>query len=120
MLSVKSRAMGGRSLSGLLIATAICALTLNLATRYWTASSPPVPSVNHLQVTKSVKRPSCEPKRQHLERDAAQWGEPRIGFVSFKPSAVRSGPNEAHCLFQRFLLDKSQYNRPPPSSEFFA
>jgi hypothetical protein len=119
MLLLKNRSMGSRNYFGLLIVAVICSLTFNLATRYWVSAVSQVHSSHQVQVTKSLERRSLEPKRQHLDRDAAQWIAPTVSFsilkpASFSPQMVSPGPR-----IQNHLLDQSLYNRPPPSSKFF-
>jgi hypothetical protein len=106
------RSVGGRGWRGMLIVLAICSLTVNVATRFWVPSTSP----NH--TAKSVEQRSVQPKRQHLNKDAARWVASRADFSIIEPVTIEAclapaGPS----LPQHFLSD-SLYNRPPPSSEF--
>jgi hypothetical protein len=109
MLSLKDRSTGVRGWSCLLIAAVIGSLTFSLATRFWV----PLPSQAH--TVKSVQRRSLDPKRPHLDRDAAQWVEPVVSFSIVKPASLDPSVATEDPLFQSQVLNKSLYNRPPPS-----
>jgi len=89
-----------------IIFLAILSLTLSLATRI------SVPSTSD-----SITAQSAAPQamRQHLDSDAAQWVPPvaprlRLEVISFYPRFSPAGPPIA-----TLFLEKSLYNRPPPS-----
>jgi hypothetical protein len=119
MLLLKDRSMGARDCFGLLIVAVICSLTLNLATRYWVSAVSQIHTSNQVQVTKSLQRRSLEPKRQHLDRDAAQWIAPIVSFSILKPASLGPRVASLDIRIQNHLLDENVYNRPPPSSKFF-
>jgi hypothetical protein len=118
MLLLKQRSMGARDCFGLLIVAVICSLTFNLATRYWVSAVSQVHATHQVQVTKSLERRSLEPKRQHLDRDAAQWIAPIVSFSILKPASVSPRVASLSPRIQNHLLDESLYNRPPPSKFF--
>jgi hypothetical protein len=119
MLLLKDRSMGARDYFGLLIVAVICSLTLNLATRYWVSAASQIRTGNQVQVTKSLQRRSLEPKRQHLDRDAAPWLAPIVGFSLLKPASLSPRVASLDVRIQNHLLAENVYNRPPPSSKFF-
>jgi hypothetical protein len=104
---------------GLLIIAVICSLTLNLATRYWVSAVSQIHTSNQVQVTKSLQRRSLEPKRQHLDRDAALWIAPIVSFSILKPASLGPRVASLDIRIQNHLLDENVYNQPPPSSKFF-
>ena len=69
-----------RGWRGLVIVVAMCSLLLSLATRF---SVPPPPRG---YTVKSVDSQSGEPKRQHLDRDAAELADPSADCFCFKPA----------------------------------
>jgi hypothetical protein len=119
MLLLKDRSMGARDCFGLLIIAVICSLTLNLATRYWVSAVSQIHTSNQVQVTKSLQRRSLEPKRQHLDRDAALWIAPIVSFSILKPASLGPRVASLDIRIQNHLLDENVYNQPPPSSKFF-
>lgn len=89
-----------------LIAVAICALTVSLATRTF-----------RLEIMHgvSVSSGDAHAMRQHMDRDGAHWVPPVavltvLEVPAFYPYAAPAGPPLATVLF-----DNSLYNRPPPS-----
>lgn len=90
----------------LIIALAICGLTVSLATRTFEVV------VAHRA---SVSSGDAQAMRQHMDRDATRWMPPVPLFTflqapSFYPYVAPAGPPLATVLF-----DESLYNRPPPS-----
>jgi hypothetical protein len=118
MLLLKDRSMGARDYFGLLIIAVICSLTFNLATRYWVSAVSQVHATNQVQVIKSLQRGSLEAKRQHLDRDAAQWIAPIVSFSILKPAFLSPRVASLGLRIQNPLLDENLYSRPPPSSKF--
>jgi hypothetical protein len=89
----------------LLIAIAICGLTVSLATRTFRLTIP------H-GVT--VRSGDVQAMRQHMDKDGARWVPPVpvltvLEVPTFYPYVAPAGPPLATVLF-----DKSLYNRPPP------
>ena len=101
-----------RGWRGALVAIAICSLTLSVATRFWATGS------SQSTVVKSIERRVAEPKRQHLDRDAARWVSPSIDFSSVELPAVETRLAPAGPLLPKHVFSDSLYNRPPPSSLF--
>lgn len=96
----------------MVVLTAVCSLTVSVATRYsssWNVSATAVKTVQ--------ANATPETKRQNLDKDAAKWVPPLVGFDALRsPSAYRqTAPAEPPT--QNILLEKSLFNRPPPSSE---
>jgi hypothetical protein len=96
--------------SRLLLLLAILSLTLTLASRF----SFPVSSQAH--AVKSVDSRSSEPKRQHLDQDAARLAEQAAScncekLVVLHPYIVPSEPMRSDDILS-FIFN----NRPPPSS----
>jgi hypothetical protein len=118
MLLLKDRSMGARDYFGLLIITVICSLTFNLATRYWVSAVSQVHATNQVQVIKSLPRGSLEAKRQHLDRDAAQWIAPIVSFSILTPAFLSPRVASLGLRIQNPLLEENLYSRPPPSSKF--
>lgn len=99
-----------RGWPGLVIVVAMCSLLLSLATRFSVA--PPFRGYT----VKSVDNRSGEPKRQHLDRDAAELADPIADCVRFKPTelyphAIFSEPSRVSDVFTPSL-----FTRPPPLS----
>jgi hypothetical protein len=94
-----------------LIAVAICSLTISLATRFYT----PFPS--HTHSVKAVERHGAEPARQHLDRDATHWAAPVATFTLLEPVKVLGCVIAIESVLPNQVIDESLYNRPPP--EFF-
>jgi hypothetical protein len=84
------------------------ALTLNLATRYW------APGAVEVHAKKSLQHQSPEAKRQHLNRDAAQWAAPLVNFSILLNVSVGAPMANPGALPQAQILDSSLCNRPPP------
>jgi hypothetical protein len=104
--------LGGSGWRNLLIAAAICSLTFSLATRF------SIPTDSQAHTAKSVERRSVEPKRQHLDRDAAGWAAPIIAFENIEPADTEVSLASTEPIFPTHIFSSSLYNRPPPSSEF--
>jgi hypothetical protein len=90
----------------LVIVLAICGLTVSLATRTFRLTLP------HGATVQST---DSHAMRQHMVRDAAQWGHPAPILSTqqipvFYPRVAPAGPPIPSALF-----DESLSNRPPPS-----
>jgi len=96
-----------------LIVIAICCLTVSVATRFWTSSSSPY------QTVKSINHQSLDPKRQHLNKDAARWVSPSASFTVIAPVTIEISLAPAVPLLPKHVFSESLYNRPPPSQAFF-
>jgi hypothetical protein len=97
------------------VLAAVCSLTVSVATRYsssWDVSAPTVKTVQ--------AHTTPEAKRQHLDKDAANWVPPLVCFDALRsPSSYpRTAPAEPPT--QNLLLEESLFNRPPPSFEFLS
>jgi hypothetical protein len=92
---------------------AVCSLTVSVATRYSYSCDVSAPTVKTVQAHSTP-----EAKQQRLDKDAANWVPPLVGFdVSRSPSSYpRTAPAEPPA--QSLLLEHSLFDRPPPSSEF--
>jgi len=88
---------------------AICALTISLATRYYT------PASSHPHMVK-VERRSLDPERQHLAKDATRWMAPVAEFTLLDSAIVYPYISFSTPLFSNDLFAESFYTRPPPSS----
>jgi hypothetical protein len=102
-----------RRWQGALIALAICALTLSVATRF----SAPLGAQSHS--VKSVDRWPGEAKRQHLDRDATRWIAPAASLSMIEPGTIETRLLLADPLLPKHVFTNNLYNRPPPASEFF-
>jgi hypothetical protein len=104
-----------KTLCAVVVLAAVCSLTVSVATRYsssWNVSAPTVKTVQ--------AHTTPEAKRQHLDKDAANWVPPLVCFDLLRsPSSYpRTAPAEP--LAQNLLLEQSLFDRPPPSSEFLS
>ena len=104
-----------RSWCAVVVLAAVCSLTVSVATRYsssWDVATPKVKTVE--------AHPTPEAKRQRLDKDAANWVPPLVGFdvLQSPGSYPRTAPAEPPA--QNLLLEESLFNRPPPSSEFLS
>lgn len=104
-----------RNWCALVVLVAICSLTLHLVTRYYSAAGSSTSSV-----TAVAKHSSTAGQRQRLAKDAELWMVPVLSSSALPiprsyPRIVRAVPPIPHLLFAEAL-----YNRPPPSSTFFA
>jgi hypothetical protein len=97
------------------VLAAVCSLTVSVATRYsssWDVSAPTVKTVQ------AHAKP--EAKRQRLDKDAANWVPPLVGFDALRsPSSYRQ-TTPAEPPTRNVFLEESLFNRPPPSSEFLS
>lgn len=110
MIFSKKISVGGFGWRRLLLLFAIFSLTLTLASRF----SVPVKSQAH--AVKSVDSRASEPKRQHLDQDAARLAEPVAcsnceKLVELHPHFVFSEPLRSDDILS-FIFN----NRPPPYS----
>jgi hypothetical protein len=101
------RPSGNTARAASLIALVILSLTISLGTR-----------VFRISVPHGVSAQSSAPQamRQHLDRDATRWPVPIFDLTildapTFYPRMAPAGLPIPGLL----LLDKSLYNRPPPS-----
>jgi hypothetical protein len=97
------------------VLAAACSLIVSVATRYSSSWDVSVPTV------KTVRgHTTPEAKRQHLDKDAANWVPPLICFdVLLSPSSYpQTAPAEPPA--QNLLLEHSLFNRPPPSPGFLS
>jgi len=101
----------GCSLRGALIILAVCALTINVATRYsaWGSETPGVRTVS------VVKSASAGSQRQRLLSNGLHWMSPAPSSTFFHPPRVSLPAVSA--VFPAIHLDSESwlYNRPPPS-----
>jgi hypothetical protein len=97
------------------VLAAVCSLIVSVATRYSSSWDVSVPTVKTVQA-----HTTPEAKRQHLDKDAANWVPPLICFdVLRSPSSyLQTAPAEPPA--QNLLLEQSLFDRPPPSSEFLS
>lgn len=99
----------------LVVLVAVCSLTVSVTTRYSASVD------SQASVSKCVTNHSQAQKRQHLDKKATSPIAPvahllaLLQISNFYPRFAPGGP-PVHSL----LLDKSLYNRPPPSSEFLS
>ena len=113
MLSKNWRADRG-GWGGVLVVVAIFSLTLSLATRF----SVPVSSQGH--AVKSRDSRSGEPKRQHLNREAARFAEPVPSCAGFESVVLYSHVIPPEPARSSDILGSILYNRPPPPSSAFS
>jgi hypothetical protein len=97
------------------VLAAVCSLVVSVATRYSSSWDVSAPTVKTLRA-----HTTPEAKRQRLDKDAANWVPPLVGFdVLRSPSSyARTAPAQPPA--QNLLLEESLFNRPPPSSEFLS
>jgi hypothetical protein len=88
-------------------------LTVSVATRFWASST------SQSQTVKSVDHQSLDPKRQHLNKDAARWVSPSASFSVIAPVTIETRLPPATPLLPKHVFSDSLYNRPPPSFAFF-
>ena len=93
---------------------AVCALTVSVATRYSSGGDPAY------TVATAHKHSSPEPNRQRLTKNTTNWIPQVVRSVVLQaptsyPRIAPAGPP-----IPNLLLEKSLYNRPPPSSEFLS
>jgi len=94
----------------LVILTAVCSLTVNVATRY----SSPTDFSTHAVKT-AVKHSSSDQQRQRLANDAANWVTPIYctSALLAPASYARFAPERPSLGYPGFA--DALYNRPPPS-----
>src|SRR5580692_4331511 len=93
----------------LLIAAAVCSLTLSLATRF------SMPTATRPHTAKSFDSRSAEPKRQNLDRDASRLVGPVPVSELFEPAPSGTHIVDVQRLFSTLILPSSLSNRPPPA-----
>lgn len=96
----------------MVILIAACALTASLATRFY------VPPTSGTRSFKSVEDHSPEPKRQHLDSDAAGWVAPPSQFAFMALAAIYTVPVLPEASLPDPFFGDSLHNRPPPSDLF--
>jgi hypothetical protein len=89
----------------LIIALAICGLTVSLATRTFRLKT---------CQTATVASHSAQPMRQHLDRDAVQWVPPVLVFSILQVPAFYPHVAPAIPSLPSVPIDESLSNRPPP------
>jgi len=96
--------------SALIVLLAISSVTISVATRYCSAPSSTAYSVNTLH-----RHASPERSRQRLTKSSTNWIAPvvRTAVLEAPTSYPRIAP--AGPPIPSLLLEKSLYNRPPPS-----
>ena len=98
--------IGERGWRGALIVIAICSLTLSVATRFW------APFTSQSHIVKSVDRQlSADPKRQHLDRDAARWLAPGASFSMHRACFDRKSSRSC-----RTSASQARFQRQPVQS----
>src|ERR1700693_594710 len=112
-LILGNRKVDARGWRSALIVIAICSLTVSVATRFWASSS------SQSQTVKSVDHQPVDPKRQHLNKDAARWVSPSTTFSIIAPAPVETSLVPAVPLLPKHVFSDTLYNRPPPSFAFF-
>ena len=90
------------------IVVATCALTISLATRFYTPFSASAHSV------RAVERSATQPTHQHLDRDGSHWVAPVSTFTLLEPVKVLRGVVPTQSILPNHVFDESLYNRPPP------
>jgi hypothetical protein len=96
-----------------IVLVAICSLTVNLVTRYY---SPALGTPS--QTVKAVRtNTSADASRQRLAKDGAHWLPPTAYIdirrvPTFYPRVAPAGP-----LVTSLFSEQNLYNRPPPSVE---
>ena len=111
-LIFRNRKIDGRGWRSALIVIAICSLTVTVATRFWASST------SQSQTVKSVEHQSVDPKRQHLNKDAARCVSPSTNLSVIAPVTIEIRIAPAVPLLPKHVFSDSLYNRPPPSSAF--
>lgn len=97
----------------LVILIAVCALTVSVATRYYSPVSVSAPTIKTLQ-SHSLR----ETSRQRLTKDAATWVPTLVCSVTLQPPTFYPRVAPAGPLVPSVLLERSLYTRPPPRAEF--
>jgi len=111
-LIFRNRKLHAREWRSALIVIAICSLTVSVATRFWASST------SDTQIVKSVDHRPLDPKRQHLNKDAARWVSPSATFSVIAPASVETQLAPVIPLLPKHVFSDTLYNRPPPSSSF--
>jgi len=109
---IRDRKIDARGWRSALIVIAICSLTLSVATRFWASST------FDTQIVKSVDHRPLDPKRQHLNKDAARWVSPSASFIVIAPASIETQLAPAVPLLPKHVFSDTLYNRPPPSFSF--
>src|SRR5579862_3454613 len=92
----------------LLVAAAVCSLTLSLATRF------SMPTATGPHTAKSFDTRSAEPKRQNLDRDAFRLVGPVPVSELFVPAPSGTHIVDVELPTSTLILSSSLSNRPPP------
>jgi len=88
------------------VAFVLVALTGSLTTRVFHAT------IDHSQ---SVQSSAAQAMRQHMDQDALRWTAPVVQHAVLDASAFYQRVVPAGSPVPALLLEKSLYNRPPPS-----
>ena len=97
--------------SAVVVVIAVAALTMSVATRYYSlqdTSSRPVSTVQKQAV------PDARPQR--LTKNAAIWSPPVFSFAVSQVPSFHPRIDSARPLRRSSVHDTSLYNRPPPAS----
>lgn len=96
--------------SAVVVVIAVAALTMSVATRYYSlqdTSSRPVSTVQKQAV------PDARPQR--LTKNAAIWSPPVFTFAVSQVPSFHPRIDSARPLLRSLMCDTSLYNRPPPA-----
>jgi hypothetical protein len=110
MQSLRQSRITGQKWRSLVIAVAICSLTVSVATRFWSVSN------DQSHIVRSIDHRSVEPKRQHLSKDATRWVTSSADLSVIEPTAIEITPAPNDPLLPKHVFSDNLYNRPPPSS----
>ncbi len=103
----KQRWYAARAFGRTLAVVSICALALNVATRYSTSNA-------EVHVIKAVKSNAPEAKRQHLLANGAHWTAPTPSFTFLDAPRATIRVVSADVLPTNLFSESWLYNRPPP------
>ena len=87
----------------------ICSLMFSVATRFSLTTH------SHFHTVKTFDSDCSQPKRQHLDNDAAHWAAPVAVALVLEHVSVYPRAIVADTLPPSQVFDESLYNRPPPS-----
>ncbi|MGA2697628.1 MAG: hypothetical protein ABSE92_16315 [Terriglobales bacterium] len=109
----KQRWHFGRAFVRTIAVVSVCALALNVATRYSSSNA-------EVHLVKAVKSNSPEAKRQHLLSNGAHWTAPTSSFTFLAPPRPTARVVSADVLPTNLFSESWLYNRPPPPSVAFS
>ena len=92
----------------ILVALAICSLTVSVATRY-------VDLDTASQLVMSIDNHAPHAKTQHLLSDGANWSAPAPAFTFLAPPQSDTPVVSVDILPTNLVAESWLYNRPPPS-----